>query len=340
MNNNYNRESEFDLNLKFDQISPIDSMVEETVANPINDEELSFQHGNKPNAHYLIKNAKILLASGDTKLAKRIFKALIENGELLGVAYSGLGASFELENKEDLAIKSYREAIIYEPSFGTLVALAELYIKKLDFQNAIGTLLRASTLSKLSSQQNFEVHKCLGNCYLHLAQLNNAESHYRRAYELNSQSDALHVNIGSLALKKQDSATAILHFKEAARFNAKNAQAYTGMGLAHLAQGNKQQAHDAFIQALNVDIREVSALYNLVKCAYELKVFDKASDVLANYIQSNAVNSHILFSYAGILYHQGKISRALEECQKLLQLSPEHDGAKRLREMIAAKQAV
>ena len=46
---------------------------------------------------------------------------------------SGLASCYELENKFDLAIKAYREAIIYEPTFGTLSALAEIYIKKEDF---------------------------------------------------------------------------------------------------------------------------------------------------------------------------------------------------------------
>lgn len=323
------RPGEFDLDLKFESSSALASLQE-------SGDEVYQQNG-KLNVQYLIKNAKVLLAVGDTKLAKRIFKTIIEAGEVLGVAYSGLGAAFEIEGKDELAIKAYREAIIYDPSFGTLMAVAELYIKKQDFQAAVGPLLRANTLSQLSDEQEFLLHKSLGNCYMHLGQLNNAEAHYRKAFEINSTSDALHVNIGSLALKKQDSATALLHFKEALRINGKNASAQLGVGLAQLVQGNKQLAHDAFANTLRIDIKDASALYNLVKCAYELKTYEAACEILRDYTRSNTVNSHILFCYAGVLYHQSKLVEAREECEKLLQLNPEHAGAVRLQEMINKK---
>lgn len=324
-----NRNSEFDLSINFDHGTPLSTMVEETLSESEKQTSLSGQE--------LIKNAKILLSSGDTKLARKIFTALIERGEFLGVSYSGLGACFELEGKDDMAIKAYREAIIYEPSFGTLSAMSEIYIKKNDFQNAISTLLRAGNLPKVTSQQEFEVHKCLGNCYLHIEQLNNAEAHYRRAYDLNALSDQLHVNIGSLALKKLDSATALLHFKEASRINAKNSQAYLGMGLAYLSQGSKKLAHDSFYQSLKLNIKEMSALLNLVKCAYELKQYEQAGEILREYVCNNTVNGNILFSYAGILYHLGKFAEARDECEKLCQLNPQHEGAKKLKELLDKK---
>src|SRR5690606_6044442 len=117
-------------------------------------------------------------------LAKNIFRALVESGESLGVAYSGMGGCYELEGKLDLAIKAYREAIIFDPTYGCLYALSDLYIKKQEYQSAAGTLLRALNLSRLAATQVFDIHKSLGNCYMHLGQLNNAESHYRKAYEL------------------------------------------------------------------------------------------------------------------------------------------------------------
>ncbi len=329
------RDKEFDLSLNFEQNSAINSMVEETFQRAENKNiEAAVLPNGKLNADLLIKNAKILLLAGDTQLAKNIFKSLIEAGELLGVAYAGIGAAFEMEGKIELAIKAYREAIIYEPSYGALYALAELLMKQKDYGSAIGTLLRANNLNKISNEQSYEIHKCLGNCYMHMGQLNNAEAHYRKAYEMQPQSDILHVNIGSLALKKGDMATALLHFKEAARINAKNAAAHTGAGLAHLGQGNKQQAHDAFASALQIDIHEATALYNLVKCAYELKKFDVISQTLNEYIKNNPVNSNILYSYAGILFHEKKYKEALEECEKLLSFNENHEGAKKIKTMI------
>ncbi len=287
----------------------------------------------------LLRNAKILLAAGDLGLSRKIFTALIERGEMLGRAYAGLGAIFEIENKADLAIKAYREAIIYEPTLGTLAALADLLMKTGDHKGAVGSLLRACNLANLPQEHLFDLHKQLGNCYVHLDQLNNAEAQYRRAYEINANSDSLHVNIGTLALKRNDGATALLHFKEAARLNETNAGAWTGIGLAHLALEEKSEALEAFSSALTRDIREVTALYNLVRCAYELKTFDKARLLLMEYIKHNPVNSNILYSYAGILFHSGLIKEAEDECNKLLSFSPDHAGAIRIKDMIKGRSA-
>jgi tetratricopeptide (TPR) repeat protein len=297
----------------------------------------AYQHNGRLNVPVLVRNAKILLAAGDIGLAKNIFRALVENGEALGVAYSGLGSCYELEGKIDLAVKAYREAIIFEPTFGCLFALSELYIKKEEYQSAVGTLLRAQNLNRLSAQQQFEIHKSLGSCYMQLGQLNNAEAHYRKAYEIDPGADALHVNIGSLAMKKGDLSTALLHFREASRLNNRNANAHTGIGLAQVGLGQKESAHDSFAQALRLDIHDVTALYHLVKCAYELRKFETVSALLKGYIASNAVNANILYSYAGILYHQGLYGEALEECDKLLALKADHEGAQKLRELVLKK---
>jgi tetratricopeptide (TPR) repeat protein len=329
------RNTEMDLNLSFGHHSPIEELVSETFDTVDAVENAGvYQSNGRLNAPLLFKNAKILLQSGDIALAKNIFRALIERGEMLGQSYAGLAAIFELEDKTELAIKSYREAIIYEPTYSSLLALGELFVHKQDYQNAIGTLLRANNLPKITAAQQFLIHKNLGNCYMHLSQLNNAEAHYRKAYELDAQSDALHVNIGSLALKKNDTATALLHYREAVRINPKNAGAHTGIGLSLMAQGSKQAAHDAFVSALQIDIHEISALFNLVRCAYELRSFEQVSLILQEYIKNNTVNSNILYSYAGILYHRCMYKEALEECDKLLAFNEHHEGAKKIKELI------
>ncbi len=333
------REKEIDFNLS-ENLSDMNSLVGDTLEEATaSSSDVIFQNNGKLNISLLVRNAKILLAAGDVALAKNIFRALVENGDSLGIAYSGLGGCYELEGKIDLAIKAYREAIIYEPTFGSLYALAELYIKKAEYTNAIGTLLRANNLNKISLEQTFEIHKNLGNCYMHIDQLNNAEAHYRKAYEIDATSDALHVNIGSLAMKKGDTSTALLHFNEAARINPRSPAAHTGVGLAQIGLGNRESAHDAFASALRIDIHEVTALYHLVKISYELKRFDVVSELLHRYIQHNAVNSNILYSYAGILFHRGLLKESLEECEKLLSLKNDHEGAKKLKELILKKLA-
>jgi tetratricopeptide (TPR) repeat protein len=158
------REKEISLESSFEHHAAIQSMVSETFSEADSSRtEDVYQQNGRLNAQLLVRNAKILLAAGDIPLAKNIFRALVESGESLGIAYSGLGGCYELEGKVDLAIKAYREAIIFEPTFGCLFALSELYIKKEDFTAAVGTLLRALNLQKLQGAQAFDIHKGLGS---------------------------------------------------------------------------------------------------------------------------------------------------------------------------------
>src|SRR3989338_8973037 len=97
------RDKEINIENSFEHHAAIQSMVSETFdeAASSGSEEV-FQSNGRLNKALLIRNAKILLAAGDVALAKNIFRALVESGESLGVAYSGMGGCYELEGKLDL----------------------------------------------------------------------------------------------------------------------------------------------------------------------------------------------------------------------------------------------
>ena len=183
--------------LNFEELPSLTSLVDETFEDADSQSSGSvYREDGKLNSPFLLRNAKILLAAHDFSLAKSIFQSLVEHGEVLGAAYAGLGVCYEYEAKIDSAIKAYREAIIYEPSFTSLIALADLYIRKQKYRDAINTLLRANHLPKIKKNESFEIQKALGNCYLRIEQFDHAESHYEKAYQLFPKSDVLHTNIG------------------------------------------------------------------------------------------------------------------------------------------------
>ena len=328
------QEKDLDHRLNFDQLPSLSSLVDETFDDAVaTDGNEIYGKNGRLNVSFLLRNAKILLAAEDFELARSIFHSLIEHGEALGAAYAGLGVCYEHDGKLDLAIRAYREAIIYEPSYTSLIALADLCIRKQDHKAAINTLLRANHLPRIRKTESFEIHKSLGNCYLRLDQLDHAESHYRKAFELLPDSAVLHVNIGCLALRRQDAATALMHFNEAARLQPQNSNAVTGIGLAHLLRSEKKAAHDAFAKALGLNLRDLTALFYLIKCAYEIEEYCTAADIVHRYVSANPYNANILYALAGLLYHVVDFRACGAECEKLLQIKPEHAGAARLREL-------
>lgn len=105
------RDSEIDLKQSIEHKAAAQSLYAKSIAENDTDKNAEiYQSNGRLNTAALIRNAKVLLAAGDISLAKNIFKALVENGEALGIAYAGIGSCLELEGKVDLAIKAYREA--------------------------------------------------------------------------------------------------------------------------------------------------------------------------------------------------------------------------------------
>jgi tetratricopeptide (TPR) repeat protein len=88
------------------------------------------------------------------------------------------------------------------------------------------------------------------------------------------------------------------------------------------------------VQSLELELNNPTAIFYLVKCAYEIKSYATASQMLLNYIQIAPVNTNLLYSLAGLQFHLGRISEAKETTLKILELQSQHAGAKELLNMI------
>lgn len=287
---------------------------------------------------FLLENAKILEDNGDMPLARNIFQALVRRGLMIPQGLAGMARTYEKEGLFDRAVRCYQEAIAYSSEYPFYQAMAAIQIRQGNDRDAAQSLLHALGLVNLSDSQKFDLHKSLGNCYTRVSEHDKAEHHYLKAYELGPNSDVLQVNVGSLALQKGDHAAAQKHFERALELNSGNDKAISGLGMVELARRNLAQAHDHFVSSLKLNLGNLSAIFNLVKCAYELKRFDDASMILQRYIGEHPVNTNILYSYAGILFHLGNYAEAMVQAKKILDVNASHSGAKELLERIQAKQ--
>jgi tetratricopeptide (TPR) repeat protein len=95
-----------------------------------------------------------------------------------------------------------------------------------------------------------------------------------------------------------------------------------------------QEAQKQFVAALAINPDNLGAIFNLVKIAYETKSFNDAAYFLRNYISNHEPNINILYSYSGVLYHQGEHALAQKEVERILNLNPNHAGAKELQELL------
>lgn len=290
-------------------------------------------------ADYLLSSARLLEESGDMELARNIYKTLIKKGTGIAAGLTGLGRTYEKENNLLDAERHYREALAFSSDAQTYQVLVSVLIRLGKDEEGARHLLLALGLPGLTNEQRFDFSKSIGNCFARLGLADKAAHHYGKAYELNPRSDALQVNVGSLALQKGDLAAAQEHFKKALELNPRNEKAVNGLGMAALAAGNARDAHDYFAASLEMDINNIGAIYNLVKTAYDLRSFDTASRVLERYMKTHAdsrSNTNILYCYCGILFHQGHHNAAQEEAERILQLNPQHSGAREIKALINA----
>ncbi|MGK5084502.1 tetratricopeptide repeat protein [Bdellovibrionota bacterium FG-1] len=288
----------------------------------------------KLNVPYLTQNAEILFKAGEVLLARNVFKAIHDSGERTGMALFGIGRCNEAEGKLDEARANYEESIAYHPTLEIYHRLAALLTEQKKEQLAAEVFERALSLKDLDLTTRFELHKACGNCWTRAKVPASAEHHFKSALEVDPSADEIRSNLAALHLQQQNSGEAKRHFEDALASNPKNDRAEIGLASCYLAEGDKRQAHDHFAKALEINIQNPTAIYHLVKCAYDIRSYATAARVVEDYIEVAPVNPNLLYSLAGLQFHLGRGNDARHTANQILQMSPEHNGAKELIKLI------
>ena len=300
----------------------------------LNNENVYLNNG-KLNVSYLMRNAELLQSTGETALARNIYKAVFQSGERTSAALFGIARCFEAEGRLEEARINYEEAIAYQPDIESYRALGALLIRLGKDQQAAEVYERALTVRDLTPESKFELHKACGNCFFRVQRQNESERHYTKALEINPSADDVRANLGALNLQAGKVAAAKRHFQDAIAANSGNDRALTGLASCLLAEGDKRAAHDAFAKALDTNLNNPNAVFHLVKCAFELRTYAAAARILGDYVGIAPVNANLLYSLAGLQYHLGRIVEARLTVDKVLRIAPGHSGATELKRMMS-----
>lgn len=293
-----------------------------------------YLHNGKLNLPYLLRNAELLFSAGEYALARNIYKTIHQSGERSSMALYRMGRCFEAEGKMKEAEASYDQSIAYQPSFETYQRLAALLIRGKKDQEAAEVMERAINNKDIPRSTRYELHKACGNCWSRVKQTERAERHYRAALEIDPTADSAQANLGALYLQAERIPEALRCFQDAIAANARNDKAHAGLGSCYLAEGQKRLAHDAFARALDINLNNPTAIFHLVKCAYEIKSYATAARIVGEYVDSNPVNMSLLYSLAGLQFHLGRLQEAKSTVKRILELQPQHSGAMELMKMI------
>ena len=288
----------------------------------------------KLNGEFLAGNANILFQAGDYAAARQIYLALTKSGERTAEGLLGLARCFEAENKIEKALRAYDDSILYSPSIDAYRRYASLLIRTNRDQQAAEVLERAILMKELSEKHRYDLHQAAGNAWLRAQVPSKAERHYRQALDYHPHSDAVATNLGTLCLQQGRFDEARIAFEESLRINPKNDRAWYGLGSIHLSAGEKKAAHDAFAESLRVKIQQPQAIFHLVKCAYEIKEYGTARDLLRSYVEMSPFNANLLYSLAGLEYHLGDRLAAARTARTIIQIQPNHVEAANLLGLI------
>jgi tetratricopeptide (TPR) repeat protein len=282
------------------------------------------------NAEYLAQNADLLFQVGETELARNIYRAILKTGEASDVAYAGLAYCSDKDGMIDQAIQFAWDSVAFAPNKKGYQILSQLLVQQGRDQEASQALTRALKTLELSAQEKAEYYKVIGNCMARLGQNPDAERAYKKALELSPASDETQSNLGSLYLEQGQIPDAKRCYQDSIASNPTNDKAWVGLGLCFVAEGDKEAAHDAFSRSLERNLRNSTAIFHLVKCAYEIKKYSQAERMLSNYVEIAPVSPSLLYSLAGLQFHVGKKKEALFTAKRILQIKGDHQGARDL----------
>lgn len=308
--------------------------AQESTLTPAPAAENIYLSNGKMNVPFLLKNGDLLYDAGDYALARNIYKSILSSGEYTSTILNRLGRCFEADGKLEEARKSYEESIAYLPNLDSYQRLSASLVRQNKDQQAAELLERALNLRDLTTTQRFELLKSSGNCWTRIKRSEQAELCFNRALELDPSADDVRSNLGVLYLQGNKITEAKRNFQDAIASNPRNHQALAGLGSCSLAEGDKKAAHDYFAQSLDIELNNPTAIFYLVKCAYELKSYSGGARILSNYIEIAPVNTNLLYSLAGLQFHLGKIQEAKSTTLKILELQQDHTGAKDLLNLI------
>lgn len=256
----------------------------------------------------------------------------------LGEAYGMMGEIYHAYSLTAPAKICYLNATRLVPTdFRWVYLLGKLYELEGDAQRAINYYEHARRLGA----DYLPVLVSLGNIYLQLNGLDEAETFFRRALEIDKASAAALYGLGQAALSKRSYSAAISHIEEALRLAPQANRLHYTLAMAYRGLGSMQKAQSHLVLSGPVGVRAsdplIDGLQNLIKgarlhlirgrAALEARRYSEAADEFRKAIaeQPNSIPAH--FNLGAALTQTGELREAIQQFSETLRLDPDHANA-------------
>lgn len=162
----------------------------------------------------------------------------------------------------------------------------------------------------------------MGNIFLKEADLESAEEFYHKAYAIDSQSDVLLVNLGTLAIQTQEFELALSRFRQALEINSKNDKAWVGLALVHRQMGDLVLSKANLESALDVNPLNRTAVHLVADWGLREKNFEFVENTLIEYVSGVEFDEEMSLLLIHTFCLNGKIVEASLELERMLLWDP------------------
>jgi tetratricopeptide (TPR) repeat protein len=188
-------------------------------------------------------------------------------------AYENLGKALVREGKIEEAVVPIRDAIRLYPKEGPGPELSELYSTLGAILSQLGQFLEAVEMHKKSLEllpEDAIGHYQLGNTYLRVNDMENAELFFRKAIALDKNFPPAHGNLGLLLMQKGEYTEAEEHIKKLLLLAPQDPSAYAIFANLQAQQGRIAEAVALYRQALRLDpgARDIELQLNSLLAAH------------------------------------------------------------------------
>ena len=166
-------------------------------------------------------------------------------------------------------------------------------------------------------------HQALGENYLVLRQLPQAEKEYLEALRLRPDLPGLHLELGQVYANSAQWPKAEAEFRAEAKLQPGNAEAAYRLGTALLQQGNARDALVELKRSNELKPEMPETLYSLAKAASmtgENTVAEQSWLKVIELEKSTAIAAQAYFGLAGLHRKQGKLTQSQQEMQEFQKL--------------------